>query len=82
MSLNFFVDFEFIIKSPLVYLSNPPIILSKVVFPLPEGPKILTNSFFLNSRFIPFNALCLKSPVEYIFFIFFNFSIDFREKSC
>ena len=35
------VDF----KSPVVYLSKPPIILSKVVLPDPDGPNIETNSF-------------------------------------
>ena len=63
------------LKSPLVYLSNPPIIFRSVVFPHPLGPKIDTNSDFLNSTFIPFNASTLLSPDKYVFVIFFKFSI-------
>ena len=65
------------IKSPELYLSNPPMIFSKVVFPDPLEPKIDANSFLLNLILIPFSTSCRCSPTTYPFFIFFNSSIEF-----
>ncbi|MNN61483.1 hypothetical protein D3C81_1767210 [compost metagenome] len=46
----------FIRISPEVGCSKPASILSKVVFPQPDGPRIATNSPFAILRFIDFNA--------------------------
>ena len=43
-------------KSPESYLSKPPIILSSVVLPLPDGPRMATNSFGLNDILTSFKA--------------------------
>jgi len=64
-----------IIKSPLVYLSRPPIIFNVVVLPQPEGPKIETNSFFLKAILIPFRAATLVSATLYSLIIFFKINI-------
>ena len=53
--LKFLVDFPFIMRSPESYLSSPPIIFKSVVFPLPEGPNIETNSLFLKLIFYNMN---------------------------
>ena len=58
-------------KSPEVYLSKPPTMFNKVVLPQPEGPKIDTNSFFLNEILKPFKASTLVSPAIYTFLIFY-----------
>ncbi len=63
------------IKSPEVYLSRPPMIFKRVVLPLPEGPRIDTNSEFLNLILNSFNAFCLKLPVSYILVIIFSSKI-------
>lgn len=45
--------------SPLVGSRNPPIILSVVVLPQPDGPRKVTNSLSLISRLIFFR---IRSP--------------------
>jgi hypothetical protein len=45
------------IFSPYVGESIPEIIFSKVVFPLPDGPRITTNSPFLISKLTPLRTL-------------------------
>lgn len=52
----FFVETPSIIKSPLSYLSKPPIIFNNVVFPLPLEPSIEVNSLSLKLISIPFNT--------------------------
>ena len=64
-------------KSPTVYLSSPPIIFKRVVFPQPDGPRIDTNSFFLKLTLIPFKASTFESPITYVFTTFTNFNISF-----
>ena len=58
-----FVDLPLIIKSPLVYWSKPPIMLSKVVLPQPDCPSIDTNSELLKDKSTPFKALTVESPL-------------------
>lgn len=47
-SLYSVVEMPLIIRSPLSYVSSPPIMLSRVVFPEPLGPSTATNSLSRN----------------------------------
>ena len=53
------------IRSPLSYRSRPPMMLSSVVLPEPDGPNIATNSLSRRFRLTSSNAFCTKSPVLY-----------------
>ena len=52
------------LNCPEVYLSKPPMIFKRVVFPQPEAPKTDTNSLFLNSTEIPSKARTMLSPAR------------------
>ena len=47
---------------PFVGESNPPITLSRVVFPEPEGPTIAVNSPSSIFRVTPFKAFTVNPP--------------------
>ena len=68
--MNFFVDFPLTERSPLSYLSRPPIMLRNVVLPQPDGPSTDTNSFLRNSMEIPLMAGISISPTLYDFVMF------------
>ena len=51
---------------PLVFLSSPERILSKVDLPLPLGPKITTICPFLTSKLISFKTIFLILSFLYI----------------
>jgi hypothetical protein len=59
LSENSLVEIPSIDIDPKEYLSNPPIMFNKVLFPHPDGPKIDTNSLSLNSIEISLSASIL-----------------------
>lgn len=61
--------------SPLVGSRNPPIILSVVVLPQPDGPRKVTNSLSLISRLIFFRIRSPSSKTTSMSFRFTIFSI-------
>ena len=46
-----------------VVVIEPPMMLSKVVLPEPEGPRMATNSLSRNDTDTSSSAVCVKSPV-------------------
>src|ERR671930_704741 len=55
---------------PVVGLSKAPMIFSKVVLPLPEGPTIDTNSALLTVNVIFLSGITLLTEESYTFEIF------------
>lgn len=62
--------------SPLVGSRNPPIILSVVVLPQPDGPRKVTNSLSLISRLIFFRIRSPSSKTTSMSFRLTIFSIN------
>ncbi len=50
------ISFSFSEIFPEVGLKNPAVILSKVVFPQPDGPRTVSNSPFFKVKFTSFKA--------------------------